>query len=539
MVKKELLFNNDLSKKIDSGITKLSKAVKSTLGPGGNPAIIERKNMTPLITKDGVTVARNISLKDSFENLAVQSLIEVAEKTNQVAGDGTTSAIVLAEAIYKEGLKYMDIESNNIIGLNTQIQEAANKVIDFLNKEKKIVSKNNEISHVGTISANGDAEIGDIIAEAIDKVGQDGLITVEESGGFETELRFIEGFKIDRGYISPHFITDNERKETVFNDVNIFIYDGELYTLQNFLPIAQKLVETKKPFLVIANEIKNDVLGMLVINFMKMVCKGVGVRSPGFGNTRADILQDVAILTGAKVISPGTGDKLEEATLQDVGYAKKVIIRKNETVIIGGKGSTQVIEKRVNDLKGQIANVAEHTYDRDNLRERISRLTGGAAIIGIGATTELEMKEKKDRLEDALNATRAAIEEGILPGGGIALLKALKSLKNETTLGARILSKVIEVPFKQILLNAGEPADVIKAKVFDEKFEYGFDVRKKEFGNLYELGVVDPFKVVKNALLNAVSISSLLLTCKAAIVIDETEDKKNKMPPFYVNEEME
>lgn len=527
MIKKNLLFEKNLFMKISSGISQLSNAVKSTLGPGGNPVMIERKMMTPLITKDGVTVARNIALKDPFENLAVQAMIEVAEKTNQVAGDGTTTAIVLAEALYHEGRNQIGTEDpSRFIGLSNQFQLAANEIVDYLKENKKDVVTKEDVENIGTISANGDREIGKIISEAIDKVGQDGLITVEEAG-FENELRFVEGFKIDRGYVSSKFVLDQSKKETVLENVNILLYDGEIHSVDNFMNAMQLLVVTQKPFLVIANEIRDEAKNFMVVNFAKGVTRGVGIKSPGYGATRSDMLQDIAILTGSKIISPDSGERLESVSAANFGSAKKVIIKKNETIIINGNGNADVIGSRVNELRSQISNVAEHAYDKDNLRDRISKLTGGAAVIGVGATTELEMKEKKDRIEDALNSTRAAIEEGILPGGGVALLKAVQCLKDKEDLGSKILAKVIQVPFERIMQNAGEDVAEIKKKVLANRaFDNGFDARNGKHGRLFKMGVIDPFKVVKNALLNAVSISSLLLTCKAAITIDPDEEKK-------------
>lgn len=533
LIKKNLFFDDDLKNKKSEGIKKLAKAVKATLGPGGKPVMIERKNMTPLITKDGVTVAKHIALKDPVENLAVQTVLEAAEKTNMEAGDGTTSTVMLVEALFNSGVKAIEFNKNeSTVDLNLEIEKSIHKVLNILEENKKEIDDIEQIKNIGTISANGDEFIGNLIAEAIDKVGEDGLITLEESGTSETFVRYTDGFEIPKGYLSNYFITNEQDRTVEYGDMNIFIYDGIISNMDETLPLLDLLInKEKKPFLIIAHDVQGMVLDTLILNKNQADMQGFVIKAPNYGPVRTEILKDIAVLTGATVIQPQKGDKLSEsANKNNLGGARKVASNSNSTKIINGYGNEELIQQRVEVLNKQIDTIAKYNFDKEIIRERISRLTGGAAVVAVGGVTELEMKEKKDRIEDALNATRSAIEEGILPGGGVALLRAAQQMTIET-MGDKIVQEAIRIPFRQILENAGRSVDVILDKILSKKqFYYGFDVRNNKYGDLYKIGVIDPYKVVKNSLLNSSSIANLLLNNNAAIVLDaDQQDELNTL----------
>jgi len=519
MIKKKLLFEKDLTEKFSSGLEKISKAVRSTLGPAGNCVIIERLDKFPHITKDGVTVARSIKLEDPFEDLAAQTIIEIAEQTNQVAGDGTTTAVVLAEAIFKEGHRYIELGQNTVVNLTYMISEAVQDVIAQLEKHNKTVENFDEIQSIATISANGDKEIGAVIAEAFDIVGKDGLITVEEGSGFKTELRQTQGFRIEKGFQSPLLVNDKVKNEFIVNDCKVLIYDGEISSMEQFYPIIKQIVDQNnaQPVLVLCHELKGDPKAFLILNVTKGSVKICAVKAPKFGPERTGVLQDLAIWSGGRLINPKAGDTLKECSLDDLGSVGQVVVRKDETIFVDGKGTVEAIEAQSNLLQEHLKQ-QEHQWDKDNLRERVSQLTGGAAVISIGASTDIEMKEKKDRIEDALNSTRAAIEEGILPGGGVALLRIAHAMEEKSS-GHTILKNAIISPFVQIIKNIGKSDQVVMKEILaKKKFAYGYDARIDKYGDLYELGVIDPVKVTKSALLHAVSIASLLLTCSTGIV---------------------
>lgn len=533
LIKKNLFFDDDLKNKKSEGIKKLAKAVKATLGPGGKPVMIERKGMTPLITKDGVTVAKHITLKDPVENLAVQTVLEAAEKTNMEAGDGTTSTVMLVEALFNSGVKAIEFNKNeSTVDLNLEIEKSIHKVLNILEENKKEIDDIEQIKNIGTISANGDEFIGNLIAEAIDKVGEDGLITLEESGTSETFVRYTDGFEIPKGYLSNYFITNEQDRTVEYGDMNIFIYDGIISNMDETLPLLDLLInKEKKPFLIIAHDVQGMVLDTLILNKNQADMQGFVIKAPNYGPVRTEILKDIAVLTGATVIQPQKGDKLSEsANKNNLGGARKVVSNSNSTKIINGYGNEELIQQRVEVLNKQIDTIAKYNFDKEIIRERISRLTGGAAVVAVGGVTELEMKEKKDRIEDALNATRSAIEEGILPGGGVALLRAAQQMTIET-MGDKIVQEAIRIPFRQILENAGRSVDVILDKILSKKqFYYGFDVRNNKYGDLYKIGVIDPYKVVKNSLLNSSSIANLLLNNNAAIVLDaDQQDELNTL----------
>lgn len=527
LIKKQLLFDKDLNKQNNEGVRILAKAVKSTLGPGGNPVLIERKGKTPLITKDGVTVAKNIVLKNSFQNLAVQTMIEVAEKTNVMAGDGTSTSIIFAEAIYNAGQQILELDpEQNTMNLSQSLKDSAKLVLEKLEKYRKDIDNNEQIKHVATISANGDEEIGKLLAEAVDGVGKDGLITIEESGTHETTLHFVEGFKIEKGMYGPEFINDERRNISELKNPNIFLYNGIIDNMHTFMPVLQQLVDLKKPFLIIAEDIKHVPLETLKINMAQGHFEGLFVKAPGFGVTRREKMKDIAILTGAKLIDPTVSMNLQDTLKEHFGQARLVTANRFETTIVEGAGKPELIQDRIEILEEQLTTTFEHKYDKEIVRERMAMLSGSAAIISLGAVTEMEMKEKKDRLEDALNATKAALDEGIIPGGGITFYKISKELDNNA-LGNMILKLALQIPMKQILKNAGLSFEVVSEKINEnKKNNFGFNVRTNQYGDSYEMGVIDPFKVAKHGLLNAISIASLLLTTKVSIVIDESEEKK-------------
>ncbi len=538
MAAKELIFSEEARAKIAKGLDKLADAVKVTLGPRGRNVVIEKKFGSPLITKDGVTVAKEIELEDRFENLGAQLVKEVASKTNDVAGDGTTTATVLAQAIFREGLKSIAAGAN-AMSLKRGIDKAVDAVVEELKKMAREVSEKKEIAQVAAISANNDKEIGDLIADAMEKVGKDGVITVEEAKGLETTLEVVEGMQFDRGYLSPYFVTDPEKMECVLEDPYILIHEKKISNLRDMLPLLEEVARSGKPLLVIAEDVEGEALATLVVNKLRGTLMACAVKAPGFGERRKEMLKDIAILTGGQVVSEELGIKLENVRLQDLGRAKKVIVDKEHTTIVGGMGDPKQIEGRIKEIKVQIEKTTSE-YDKEKLQERLAKLVGGVAVIKVGAATETEMKEKKARVEDALNATKAAVEEGIVPGGGVALLrcqKALEDLKVEDEdekIGVNIVKKALEAPLKQIADNAGIEGSIVVEEVKkSDNVNYGFNAATLEYGDMYEFGIIDPVKVVRSALQNAASVAGLMLTTECAITEIPEKEKNNPPMPEY------
>ncbi len=529
MASKIIEFGVDARSGLKSGVDKLANAVKVTLGPKGRNVIIDKKFGAPLVTKDGVTVAKEIELENPIENMGAQMVREVASKTSDVAGDGTTTATVLAQAIYREGLKNVTAGANPM-DLKRGIDLAVSKIVAQLKSVSKEVEGREEIAQVGSISANNDKTIGNLIADAMEKVGKDGVITVEEAKGTETELEIVEGMQFDRGYLSPYFVTNSEAMEAVLDDPYILIHDKKISSMKDLLPVLEKVVQTGKGLLIIAEDLEGEALATLVVNKLRGTLKVAAVKAPGFGDRRKAMLEDIAVLTGGTVISEERGFKLESATLQSLGRATKISIDKDNTTIVEGAGTTEDIKKRVNEIKAQIENTTSD-YDREKLQERLAKLSGGVAVLRIGASTEVEMKEKKARVDDALHATRAAVEEGIVAGGGVALVRAagvLDGLTGENadqTTGIAIIRKSLEEPLKQIVSNAGLEGAVILNKVKEGKDDYGFNAATEQFENLIKVGVIDPTKVTRTALENAASVSSLLLTTEAVVYEKKEEEK--------------
>jgi len=535
MAAKQLIFGDAARQSILKGMTVLTDAVKATLGPRGRNVVIERKFGSPNVTKDGVTVAKEIDLKEPFENMGAQLVREVASKTSDVAGDGTTTATVLAYAIYKEGLKYVSAGANSM-DLKRGIDKAVEAVVEELKKISKPVVDKKEIAQVGTISANNDPSIGELIAEAMDKVGKDGVITVEEAKGMATTLDIVEGMQFDRGYISPYFITDPERLECILEDAYILIHDKKISTMKDLLPILEQIARMGRPLLIIAEDVEGEALATLVVNKLRGVLQVCAVKAPGFGDRRKAMLEDIAILTGGTVISEDIGLKLENVKVEDLGRAKKIIIDKDNTTIVEGAGDPQKIQARIKQIKVQIEETTSD-YDREKLQERLAKLAGGVARINVGAATEAEMKEKKARVEDALNATRAAVEGGIVPGGGVALLRCQKVLEkikldnHDQQLGADIVKKALEEPIKQIIANAGVEATLIVEKVKENKnINYGYDAYQEKFVDMMDAGIIDPTKVTRTALQNAASVAGLMLTTE--VVVAEIPEEEKKQPPM-------
>ncbi|MDI1471274.1 chaperonin GroEL [Thermodesulfovibrio sp. 1176] len=535
MAAKQLIFGDGARQAVLRGITILTDAVKATLGPRGRNVVIERKFGSPNVTKDGVTVAKEIDLKDPFENMGAQLVREVASKTSDVAGDGTTTATVLAYAIYKEGLKYVSAGANSM-DLKRGIDKAVEAVVEELKKISKPVVDKKEIAQVGTISANNDSSIGELIAEAMDKVGKDGVITVEEAKGMATTLDIVEGMQFDRGYISPYFITDPERLECILEDAFVLIHDKKISSMKDLLSILEQIARMGRPLLIIAEDVEGEALATLVVNKLRGVLQVCAVKAPGFGERRKAMLEDIAILTGGTVISEDIGLKLENVKIEDLGRAKKIIVDKDNTTIVEGAGDPQKIQARIKQIKVQIDETTSD-YDREKLQERLAKLAGGVARINVGAATESEMKEKKARVEDALNATRAAVEEGIVPGGGVALLRCQKALKNlklenhDQQLGVEIVKKALEEPIKQIIANAGVEATLIVEKVKENKnINYGYDAYAEKFVDMMEAGIIDPTKVTRTALQNAASVAGLMLTTEVLVAEIPEEEKKPPMP---------
>jgi chaperonin GroEL len=518
---KEIKFDREAQDAILTGVNILANAVRATLGPRGRNVLIEKTFGAPVVTKDGVTVAKEIELEDRFENMGAQMVKEVASKTSDVAGDGTTTATILAQAIYREGIKLV-AAGHDPMKLKRGIDKAVEVVVDSIRKQSKQVKGRTEIAQVATVSANGDETIGNIIADAMEKVGKDGVITVEEGRSLETELEVVEGMQFDRGYLSPYFITDTEKMQIELEDPIILMYDKKISNMKDLVPLLEEVARSTKPLLVMAEDIEGEALATLVVNKMRGTLKAAAVKAPGFGDRRKAMLEDIAVLTGGKVIAEEVGMKLENAKMADLGGAKKVIIDKDNTTLIGGSGKKGEIEGRIRQIKAQV-DEASGEYDREKLQERLAKLAGGVAVIRVGAATETEMKEKKARVEDALNATRAAVEEGIVPGGGVALIRARKDVEAfkgadiEEGAGVRIIKKVLEEPLRGIAGNAGWDGSIVVGKVSEQKGSHGFDAAKLEYCDLITAGIIDPAKVTRSAMINASSVAGLLLTTEALI----------------------
>ncbi len=534
MAAKQLLFNEAARHTILRGVTILTDAVKATLGPRGRNVIIDRKFGAPNITKDGVTVAKEIDIKDPFENMGAQLLREVASKTSDVAGDGTTTATVLAYAIYKEGMRHVTAGANSI-DLKRGIDVAVETVVAELKAMSRPVAEKKEIAQVGTISANNDPSVGELIAEAMDKVGKDGVITVEEAKSMATTLDVVEGMQFDRGYISPYFITDPDRMECVLDDVFILIHDKKISSMKDLLPILEQIAKMGRPLLIVSEEVEGEALATLVVNKLRGTLQVAAVKAPGFGDRRKAMLEDIAVLTGGTVISEDLGLKLENIKVNDLGKARKVTIDKENTTIVEGAGDNAKIQGRVKQIKAQVEETTSD-YDREKLQERLAKLVGGVAVINVGAATESEMKEKKARVEDALHATRAAVEEGIVPGGGVALIRCVKALDKlkldqDQQLGVNIIRKALDEPIKQIIQNAGIESAIIVEKVRASKdVNYGYDAYKEEYTDMIKAGIIDPTKVTRSALQNAASVAGLMLTTE--VMITELPEDDKKMPPM-------
>ncbi len=531
MAAKDLKFNEEARRAILRGVEKLSSAVKVTLGPSGRNVILEKKFGSPTITKDGVTVAKEIELKDPFENLGAQLVKEVASKTSDVAGDGTTTATILAEAIYRQGLKYIAAGAN-AMEIKRGIEKAVEKVVEHLKSMSREVKGRKEISEVASISANNDMEIGEKIAEAMDKVGKDGVITVEEAKGIETYVEIVEGMQFDRGYISPYFVTNPDKMEAILEEPYILLHDKKISSIRDILPVLEKVAQSGKPVLVIAEDVEGEALATLVVNKIRGTLQACAVKAPGYGERRKAMLEDIAILTGGRVISEEAGMKLENAQITDLGRAKRVIVTKDYTTIVEGYGKKEDIQARIQQIKAQIEET-KSDYDREKLQERLAKLSGGVAVIYVGAATETEMKEKKARIEDALHATKAAVEEGIVPGGGVAFLRAQKALDDlkldgDKQIGVEIVKQALEEPLKQIAENAGQEGTLIVEKVKTLEETKGFNALTGEFVDMIEAGIIDPTKVERIALQNAASIASLLLTTEA--LVTEIKEKKENVP---------
>ncbi len=533
MAAKMLKFGYDARESMLRGVNILADAVKVTLGPKGRNVVIDKSFGAPTITKDGVTVAKEIELADKFENMGAQLVREVASKTSDVAGDGTTTATILAQAIVREGAKLV-AAGHNPMELKRGIDKAVDVVVNSLKKMSKPTKDHKEIAQVGTISANNDPEIGNIIAQAMEKVGKEGVISVEEAKGMQTTLDVVEGMQFDRGYLSPYFVTDAERMEVALEDAYILIYDKKISAMKDLLPILEQIAKTGKPFLIIAEEVEGEALATLVVNKIRGVLSCCAVKAPGFGDRRKAMLEDIAILTGGRVLSEEAGFKLENATLKDLGKAKRIVIDKDNTTIIDGAGKKEDIEARIKQIRAQIQETTSD-YDREKLQERLAKLAGGVALIKVGAATETELKEKKARVEDALHATRAAVEEGIVPGGGVALIRTLKDLEElklegEMRLGVEIVKKALIEPAKQIAENAGFDGSVVVEKIKEGKDGFGFNAGEEKYEDLMKAGIIDPTKVTRTALQNAASVASLLITTECMITEKPEEKKAPAMP---------
>jgi chaperonin GroEL len=530
---KQLLFSDEARRKVLSGVEQLARAVKVTLGPKGRNVVIDKKFGSPTITKDGVTVAKEVELEDPFENMGAQMVKEVAEKTSDIAGDGTTTATVLAESIYREGLKNVTAGINPM-ALKRGIEKAVEIVCEELKKLSTTIKDKKEVAQVATIAANGDEKIGTDIAEAMEKVGKDGVITVEEAKSTATTLDVVEGMQFDQGYLSPYFVTDTEKMEVSLEEPFILIFEKKISSIKDLLPLLEKVARAGKPLMIIAEDVDGEALTTLVVNKIRGTLNCCAVKAPGYGDRRRAMLEDIAILTGGKAITEDLGIKLESLDVADLGRAKRVKLDKDDTTIIEGAGKTQAINGRIAQIRKQIEE-SDSDYDKEKLQERLAKLAGGVAVINVGAATETEMKEKKARVEDALHATRAAVQEGIVPGGGVALLRCIASLENVKSLeddekvGVNIIRRALEEPLRQLTANAGVDGSVIVQKVKSEKKNVGYDVASDKYVDMLEAGIIDPTKVTRSALQNAASIASLLLTTEA-LVTDIPEKDKPQMP---------
>ena len=530
---KEISYGLDARNALKAGVDKLANAVKVTLGPKGRNVVIEKKFGAPTITKDGVTVAKEIELSDKVEDVGAQMLKEVASKTSDDAGDGTTTATVIAQSLIAEGLKNVTAGANPM-SIKRGIDASVIAVVDALKAQSKDLPDSEQIANVGTISANNDHEIGAKIAEAMEKVGKDGVITVEESKTAETFLETVEGMQFDRGYLSPYFVTNSDNMEVEMDDPYILIYDKKISNMKDLLPLLEKVVQTGKSVVIIAEDIEGEALATLVVNKLRGTFKVLAVKAPGFGDRRKAMLEDIAVLTGSTVISEDAGYKLENATLEYLGTCKRAVSDKDDTTIVGGAGSSDSIKARINEIKVQIDKTTSD-YDREKLQERLAKLSGGVAVINVGAATEIEMKEKKARVEDALHATRAAVEEGIIPGGGVALLRAIPALDkvkvdDEEKVGVDIMRRALEEPIRQIVENAGAEPSIVTQAVKDGKGDYGYDARTDEYVNMFKIGIIDPTKVARVAVENAGSIAGMILTTEATVT--EIPEKESPMPPM-------
>ena len=529
MASKEILFDAKAREKLSRGVDKLANAVKVTLGPKGRNVVIEKSFGAPVITKDGVSVAKEIELEDKFENMGAQMVREVASKTNDIAGDGTTTATVLAQAIYREGVKLV-AAGRNPMAIKRGIDKAVAAAIEELRKISKPTTTNKEIAQVGAISANSDAEIGDIISEAMDKVGKEGVITVEDGKSLKNELEVVEGMQFDRGYLSPYFINQPEKQAAVLDNPFILLHDKKISNIRELLPVLEQVAKAARPLVIIAEDIDGEALATLVVNSIRGILKVVAGKAPGFGDRRAAMLEDIAVLTGGTVISTNVGLTLDKATLEQLGTAKKVEVTKENTTIIDGAGQAEAIENRVRNIRTQIE-AATSDYDREKLQERVAKLAGGVALIKVGAATEVEMKEKKARVEDALHATRAAVEEGIVAGGGVALIRAKQAIRDikgdndEQNAGIRIVLRAMEEPLRQIVANAGDEPSVVVNTVAQGEGNFGYNAQTGEYGDLVEMGVLDPTKVTRTALQNAASVASLILTTDCMVADIPQDDK--------------
>jgi chaperonin GroEL len=534
MAAKELQFNTDARAKLKRGVDQLAEAVKVTLGPKGRNVVIDKKFGSPTVTKDGVTVAKEVELADPIENMGAQMVKEVATKTSDLAGDGTTTATVLAQAIFREGLKNVTAGANPM-ELKRGIEKAVEAVTEQLKSLSVPSAGKKEIAQVGTISANNDKEIGNLIAEAMEKVGKDGVITVEEARGLETTLETVDGMQFDRGYLSPYFVTDPEKMEAVQEDAYILIHDKKISAMKELLPILEKVAQSGRPLVIIAEDVDGEALATLVVNKLRGTLKVAAVKAPGFGDRRKEMLRDIAVLTGGQVISEEVGFKLENATLNDLGRAKRIVVDKDNTTIVDGKGKENDIQGRINEIKAAVEKTTSD-YDREKLQERLAKLSGGVAVINVGAATETEMKEKKARVEDALHATRAAVEEGIVAGGGVALIRAQSVLDKirgteDEKIGVEIVRRALEEPIRMIAQNAGAEGSIVVAKVKESKDRnFGYNAATDTYEDLVKAGVIDPTKVTRTALQNAASIAGLLLTTEC-VVVEKKEDKPAPAAP--------
>ena len=536
MAAKQLAFDEEARNSIKQGVDKLAEAVKVTLGPKGRNVVLDKKFGAPTITKDGVTVAKEIELEDPYENMGAQMVKEVASKTSDVAGDGTTTATILAQSIYREGLKNV-AAGHNPMALKRGIEKAVDKVVDSIQGLSKEVSEKTEIAQVAAISANNDSDIGDLIADAMDKVGKDGVITVEEAKSLDTNLNVVEGMQFDRGYLSPYFVTDPDRMEAVLEEVVVLIHEKKISSLQDIRPLLDLIAQQGKPLLIIAEDVEGEALATLVVNKIRGVLRCAAVKAPGYGDRRKAMLEDIAVLTNGRVISEDLGIKLENVTTNDLGTANRIVIDKDNTTVVEGAGSTEAIQGRIDQIRRQIEDTTSD-YDREKLQERLAKLAGGVAVINVGAATEVEMKEKKARVEDAMHATRAAVEEGVVVGGGVALVRAQEALAeldlDDATeqVGVSIVARALEDPLRHIARNAGQEDSVIIAKVRDEGGNTGFDANNERFTDMFDAGILDPTKVVRFALQNAASIAALMITTETLIAeIPEKEAPAPPMPP--------